>query len=73
VFLVLLTTLSIWVFHRSFDTLYERVTISLRKKSSQKQKVKTDIENMQKGENYTQFDPLDIEKKGFVALGKYYE
>jgi len=73
VFLVLLTMLSMWVLHRVFDTLYERVTTSLRKKSSQKQKVKTDIENMQKGEDYMPFDPLVIEKRGFVALGKNYE
>jgi hypothetical protein len=69
VFLVLLTTLSIWVLHRSFDTLYERVTISLRKKSSQKQRNKTDIENMYKDKDLVPFDPLKLGKQGFITLG----
>jgi hypothetical protein len=68
--LVSITLLIMWLIHRNIDSICEQTVTSLRKKSSQKQKNKTDIENMYKEKDLMPFNPLKIEKQGFIALGR---
>tara|TARA_R110001592_G_scaffold361501_1_gene672309 strand:+ start:2594 stop:3094 length:501 start_codon:yes stop_codon:yes gene_type:complete len=73
VIILVLSMLFTWVLHQRMDNFIEWISPRFLSESKIKSKNKTDIENMQKGEDYMPFDPLDIEKKGFVALGKNYE
>jgi hypothetical protein len=68
--LVLLTLLIMWLMHRNIDSICEKIATLLRKKSSQKQRSKTDIERMHKDGELVPFDPLKLEKQGFIALGR---
>lgn len=59
-----------WGVHQKIDNFIEWISPNFLSKSKIKSNKKTDIESMYDAKHLVTFDPLKLEKQGFIALGR---